>query len=490
MLTLFQKNMQSWSQHLTFKPCNAQAFKTAKAFIAGLVFVQSSCLLAQSPSNQPQQTLTLQDTIEIALSNDEWLTKSELTQSRLNVLSEGADAMPDPTFSLGLLNFPTNGFAINQEPMTQIKVGASQMFPRGDSLSLQEKKFTLIANEQPYLREERRLKLTQQTTHLWLDAFEASASYQLVNEARPLFDKLGDIVSASYASSAGKANQQDIIRAELELVRLNDRLISLDTKKRVALSTLSKFLLSTSNNVKYSTYIYQSKMPPHLDKVDASTIEKLMILDRHDEQGLYEFIETHPLIDATEQRVRASNVDIELAEQAYKPQYAVNASYALRDDAPNGQSRADFISIGASVSVPLFSKKRQDANLAGAKLMTEAIRTEKLLIMRELMSGLSSAYQQYTGLSERFAIYRDTIVPQMKHQSAAALNAYTNDIGDFAEVVRAKIAELDAQIMLLNIDVSKRKALSNIDYFSPIRSNTYSSAKALLQTGNKDNTHD
>jgi len=229
----------------------------------------------------------------ISKKHDEWLTKSELTQSRLNVLSEGADAMPDPTFSLGLLNFPTNGFAINQEPMTQIKVGASQMFPRGDSLSLQEKKFTLIANEQPYLREERRLKLTQQTTHLWLDAFEASASYQLVNEARPLFDKLGDIVSASYASSAGKANQQDIIRAELELVRLNDRLISLDTKKRVALSTLSQFLLSTSNNVKYSTYIYQSKMPSHLDKVDASTIEKLMILDRHDEQGLYEFIDTN-----------------------------------------------------------------------------------------------------------------------------------------------------------------------------------------------------
>jgi len=118
------------------------------------------------------------------------------------------------------------------------------------------------------------------------------------------------------------------------------------------------------------------------------------------------------------------------------------------------------------------------------------IRTEKLLIKRELMSGLSSAYQQYTGLSERFAIYRDTIVPQMKHQSAAALNAYTNDIGDFAEVVRAKIAELDAQIMLLNIDVSKRKALSNIDYFSPIRSNTYSSAKALLHTEKKDNTYD
>ncbi|CAI8181328.1 MAG: Uncharacterised protein [Glaciecola sp. HTCC2999] len=84
MFTLFQKNKQIWSQHHTFKPYKAQSYKTAKTFIAGLVFIQSSCLLAQSPSNQPQQTLTLQDTIEIALSNDEWLIKSELTRSRLN----------------------------------------------------------------------------------------------------------------------------------------------------------------------------------------------------------------------------------------------------------------------------------------------------------------------------------------------------------------------------------------------------------------------
>ncbi len=33
-------------------------------------------------------------------------------------------------------NFPTDSFNINQEPMTQLTVGVSQMFPRGDSLAL------------------------------------------------------------------------------------------------------------------------------------------------------------------------------------------------------------------------------------------------------------------------------------------------------------------------------------------------------------------
>lgn len=473
-------------QKLMFNAMHLTQCKKPAVLLAGLLVVQSSFLSAQSSIDEMQNELTLQKAIKIALNNDDWLIKSELTQSRFEVLSEGASALPDPTFSLGLLNLPTNSFAIDQEPMTQLKVGATQMFPRGDSLALQEKKLALKAKEQPHLRDDRRLKVTRQITHLWLDAFETSASYQLVNAARPLFDKLGDIVSASYASSTGRVNQQDIIRAELELVRLNDRLVSLDAKKRVALSMLSKFLFSTTNTDKHNSSNNQTAMPKRLPNIEGSRIEALATINRASEQALYQFIASHPLIDATQQRIQVSKTDIELAEQAFKPQYSVNASYALRDDGQNGESRSDFISVGASVSVPLFSKNRQDANLAGAKLMTEAILTEKRLIMRELMSGLSSAYQDYLGLSERIDIYQDKILPQMKQQSDAALNAYTNDTGEFSEVVRAKIAELDSQLTLLNIEVSKHKALSNIDYFSPAHENTHTA----LDTSNKDNTYD
>ncbi len=486
MHLFFRKLKHLFLQKRIFSAMHVKLCNKRTVLLAGSLVVQSSLLSAQSSIDETQNELTLQKAIKIALNNDDWLIKSELTQTRFKVLSEGASALPDPTFSIGMLNMPTNSFAFDQEPMTQLKVGATQMFPRGDSLALEEKKLALKATEQPHLRDDRRLKVTRQITHFWLDAYEASASYQLVNDARPLFDKLGDIVSASYASSMGKANQQDIIRAELELIRLNDRLVSLDSRKRVALSTLSKFLFSTNNEVKRNSYNNQTSLPKRLPNIDESRIDTMATINRYDEQMLYQFIATHPLIDATQQRILAAKTDIELAKQAFKPQYSVNASYALRDDAQNGESRSDFISVGASVSVPLFSKTRQDANLAGAKLMTEAIRTEKRLIVRELMSGLSSAYQDYLGLSERFDIYQRTILPQMKQQSEAALNAYTNDTGDFAEVVRAKIAELDSQLTLLNIEVSKRKALSNIDYFSATHENTHT----VFDTSNKDNIHD
>ena len=50
-----------------------------------------------------------------------------------------AGTLPDPTLMLGLMNLPTNGYAFDQEGMTQFKVSLSQKFSRGDSLSLKQK---------------------------------------------------------------------------------------------------------------------------------------------------------------------------------------------------------------------------------------------------------------------------------------------------------------------------------------------------------------
>ena len=420
------------------------------------------------PSGQPTY-LSLESAIAQAQNNDDWLQKSRLMESRFESLSKGASALPDPTISIGLLNFPTNGFAFDQEPMTQLKLSASQIFPRGDTLALKEQRHKKMASEQPYLRENRRQLIALQTSILWLQAFQASANYKLVSDTQPLFDKLGDIVAAGYASSAGNAKQRDIIRAELELVKLNDRLISLGTQKQIATAELSQFLYNAYASAT-SNYFMQSDIPSiqFPERMPELTPNQNQRLQRIAGTSPYEFnqlVSQHPLIVASEHRVRTSAVDIDIAKQDYKPQYGVTASYAMRDDTPQGQSRADFFSVGVSVSLPLFSSSAQDAQVSAAKLHTEAIRTEKLLLIKELMANLQSAYAEYYGLRERAQVYQQQILPKVQQQAQATLNAYTNDTGDFAEVVRAKIDELDTQITLLNINVKQRVALYKMDYY-------------------------
>ncbi len=418
--------------------------------------------------------LTLLKAINIAQQNDDWLLKSEFIENGLNALSDGATALPDPVVSLSILNLPTNGFAFNQEQMTQLKVGASQQFARGNTLELQQQKHKITAKEQPFLRQDRKAKVALNAELLWLDAYYAQSSYVLVEDTRPLFDKLEEIVSANYASSVGNAGQQDIIRAELELIRLQDRLVALATQKNVALRKLSLYLFSGDTPVSSGSLTTGNiVLPNQLNEISKSDMKRLSLSSAQDDNQLYQLLLQHSLALATEQRVKALEVDTQIAKEGLKPQYAINASYALRDNAPDGQSRADFLSVGMNMSMPLFSSAKQDANISSSVQMTEAIKTEKLLLVRELLAAVKSAYAEYKGMSERLSIYQTRIIPQMQRHSDATLTAYTNDNGDFAEVVRAKIAELDAQLTLLKLEVAKHKAIATIRYYLPLEIVSY-----------------
>jgi len=418
-----------------------------------------------------ERLLTREKTIKIAQQNDDWVLKSKSIEHGLYALSYGATTLPDPTVSLNLLNLPSNGFAFNQEPMTQLKLGVSQQLSRGNTLNLQQKKYEVSAQEQPFLRSDRKQKIALNAELLWLDAYQAQSSFLLIEYTRPLFNKLSDIVSARYSSSVSSASQQDITRAELELMRLQERLINQSTQKQVALKKLSQYLFSSRSPAYFNNLLTPTVTLPTQLHITDKNHKKLSLLHSQNSVQLYHYLSQHSLVLAIEQRIKAFEIDTQIAKESKKPQYAINASYAFRDNDPSGKSRSDFFSVGVSMSMPLFSSAKQDAQVASSIHIAEAIKTEKQLLIRELLAAVESAYTDYLGLSERLEIYEKQIIPQMKQHSNVILNAYTNDTGDFTEVVRAKIAELDAQLTLLKLKVAKHRTMATINYYLPLNKN-------------------
>ena len=95
----------------------------------------------------------------------------------------------------------------------------------------------------------------------------------------------------------------------------------------------------------------------------------------------------------------------------------------------------------------------------------EAIRTEKWLLLRKLAAGMATARVQLQRLESRQALYAEQLLPQIREQADASLSAYTNDDGDFSEVVRARIAQLNTEIESLAIDVERQKTIAKLNYF-------------------------
>ncbi|WP_333972305.1 TolC family protein [Alteromonas mediterranea] len=413
------------------------------------------------------EKLTLKRAVEIAVENDPWLVGSAHRERATLSSSVVASSLPDPVVNIGLANVPTDGFAFDQEPMTQLKVGVSQMFPRGDSLAIRSRQLREQAAEHPLMRADRVAKARVQVSNLWLEIYRAQQSVKLIDEDKALFEQLSDIAKANYSTAFGRVNQQDIVRAKLELTRLEDRLTKLRALEERATGKLLEWLVRDQNYPSQSGFDAFSRLTlPHaLPEIKNMGQNMRTILERRDQQSLAMVLNQHPLILSIEQRIRASQTGIDLAKEKYKPQWGVNASYAYRDDTPDGTSRADFLSMGVSFDVPLFTENRQDQEVSAAVSLSEAIKTDKRLVLREMMSYIQSLYAENERLMERQALYELELLEQMQEQAEASLNAYTNDEGDFAEVVRARIADLNARIDALDISVDLVKTKIQLNYY-------------------------
>ena len=419
---------------------------------------QSSPNLNESDIKAP---LLLSDAIDTALHNDPWLAGNLQQQKALEAKAIASATLPDPKISLGLANLATDSLEFKQENMSQLKLGASQMLPRGNSQSLKKKKLTQLSQALPHQRHNRRAQLSLQVHQSWLDTYKAQESLALIVENRPLFEQLIDIAQSKYTSTVGKTRQQDVVRAQLELTRLDDRAAQLRQQQEAGFAKLSQwindeesFALHSHKKAKAKAFThYLDRRLPKLDPPGISTIDTSTVLL------------THPAVLALDKHINASQTDISLAEQHYKPQLGFYAAYGYRGDAPNGMERTNFFSVGLGFDLPLFTGKRQDQEVKAAAANVASIKTSKWLLLRKLYAGFEAADTQLLRLNERQHLYKTRLLPQMHEQSEASLNAYTNDVGDFAEVMRSRIAELNAHIDHLSINVDKQKATAKLNYF-------------------------
>ncbi len=414
---------------------------------------------SQESTGGGSHPLTLQFALSTAIANDPWLLGSQHKQDALDSLSVAAGTLPDPRVSLGFANIPTDSFDFDQEAMSQFKVGVTQMFPRGDSRELQQKQIAILSKKYPYERQNRVARLTATVSGLWLDTYRSIATTALIESNRELFEQLVDVATMSYSAAVGRSRQQDVIRAQLELTRIEDRLLVLQQQYEMDSQRLGEWLALRPQDNGGKLNLAQ-ELPTLALRGDGAS-------SRADSMGpgMEERLLRHPAILALEQQIKSASTGVSLARQKYKPEWGVTASYGYRDDDPLHGDRADFFSLGVSFDLPVFTANRQDRQVRSAVSKAEAIRTEKWLLLRKLAAGMATARAQLLRLESRQALYAEQLLPQIREQADASLSAYTNDDGDFAEVVRARIAQLNTEMESLAIDVERQKTIAKLNYF-------------------------
>lgn len=393
--------------------------------------------------------LTLAEAERLALTSEPGQLALTARAAALNERAIVAGELPDPMLRVGLNNFPLESGGFSTEGMTQFMVGYRQSFPAGKTRAYSSEQFGQLAesmNENAATRGRNVRTATQKT---WLELYFLDQSEALILESRPFFADLAEITRSLY--SVGRKNQQDVLRAELELSRLDDRLIDIDRRRAQTRAALAEWIGADAMRPIATNM-------PRWDNIPALT-------DLH--QGLAQ----HPTLLSAEAQVGASEAGVKVADERSKPNWALDIGYGYREGVlPNGEPRSDLVTVGVTVGLPFFNKKSVDSSLSAALQERSAVRSSKVRLERELSRQLEAEHAQWSELTRRLKLYDDQILTQARDQADAALLAYQSDAGDFADVMRASVGYLNTRIEHLRLSVDRAQAyamLANLGGLTP-----------------------
>ena len=390
-----------------------------------------------------QADIDINEAIRLALTDDPVIAAS---QARAQAFSDNAVAdgqLPDPRLRTGIYNLPLDNFEFDREPTTQFRLGLVQEFPRGDTLKLRQKKSEWMANAEVASTEAAQRMLVRDVRRNFLELYYQVQAEQVINETRDLFAQLVDITQAHYAT--GRVSQQDVLRASLELSRLDDRTTRILNEADKSRAALTKWMGDAASLPLENNFPGLPALP---SKNEIETA-----------------LPQHPIIRTETAKIEASNQKIRIAREQFKPGWSAGLEYRKRfGDDPNGDNRADMMAAMVTVELPWFTQNRQDKRLSASIEQTKSVQLERDDKLRELLQMLNTDYANWQRLGERVALYESQLLHESTANAQASLNAYRSGVTEFTTLMRARITDLDVRLDDLRVRVDRAKAQANLLY--------------------------
>lgn len=438
------------------RPCSAST-----VFI--VFFVLTSFLLFIKPAKA--QPLSLEQALQLAIQHDPLLKGNAHRKDRFNAEAEASSYWANPQVSASVQNLPTDGFAFDQEPMTQFKVGLKQQLPRGDENLYSQQKYQVMADQMSVESQARKAWLKREVTLTWLNWVYAARRLGLLDKEKLLLTQLLDFTESRYSQGVGAAAQQDILQVRLALLSLDDKYVQAYQQKNEARSALSKWFGAPLDDSVSAPLAQSTQDAIEVDAIlNDSNLSLSSFLTVIDSSEPFSILQHHPEATLLKIQTQIEAQNLNIAREQTKSQWAFEASYGYRQDAQNGASRADFVSLGVQVDLPFFNKSRQDASIAAAASKMSASETDFRLKVNELAANAEVLKSRLSALSERKALYETALIGETQQLSEAELTAYTTDTGDISDVVNANLKQVQVQDDLLKIDIERARTLASLAY--------------------------
>ena len=379
-----------------------------------------SALLAAAPSAaQSPPAPAGDDPILAKLVEESVAARPELREAQALARAERervpqAGALPDPVVTLGVQNDGFDGLKIGEMESSYYLLMVSQGVPWPGKLWLRTDLARLAAEQADAGLARVRLTTEADVRRAYLDLLLIRDRLALLAELEGIWQKSAGIARARYES--GEGAQSDVLRAQLELNRLQQRRWALQSDERVTVQGLNRLRAHPLDEpIPTSAHVVDLPLPAVVDEA----------------KGWADAAERSPELRQARIATSAAETGVSLARRGLLPDLAVSAGIMPRGGLdPMWQA-------GVSFTVPVWAWRKQGRAVAESSARAVAGQASAAAIEQQLQLRLQERRSALAALLETVRLYRDGLLVQSQATSESTLAQYRVGRVTFASVLDA-----------------------------------------------------
>jgi len=388
---------------------------------------------------EPPQTSSLQALVREVLERNQEIEAARRTVEARRARIPQARAWPDPkvSFSYGGNALPPLTL-MRGDPSSQRQIMAEQEIPYPGKTRLRSQIAIQEASAEELNYEATWRRVIAAAKQAYFDLYLADQSLSTVRKDRDLLDKFEKVAEVRY--SVGKAAQQDVYKAQVELSRLNERQTMLEQAQR----TLAAQLNSLRNLPVDTPVGAPVELRPSTSSQSLEDLENAA-------QANY------PVLKGQRTVLEASRLGVNLVKRNLRPDFSVGYAYMQRSALP------DMKGITFSISLPVYHRIKQDQAIAEAAANLESSRRMVDNELTLLRYRVKQEYLTVQTTDSLLALYSRGIVPQSSLALESSLASYESGTADFLSVLTNFTTVLDYELSYHQQLAEHEKALARLE---------------------------
>ena len=388
-----------------------------------LLLAGCACLsvFRPAPAAAAVPELSLADAVRLAADASAAVAARESAVVAADADRGRAGALPDPMLALGIDNLPVTGgqaLDLGAEDMTMQRIGLRQEFLSAAKRAARRAVADRRVEEARVVATAERLAVQRAAALAWINAWSARRLHDALLAQREQARLAATLARARAAQGGPLAAALAAQAAELQL---EDAVIQAIGDEDAARAMLARWVPAAGTRPLVGAPDL-SRLPVPAEQLRA----------RLDEIG--------PLL-ASQARVETAAAEVDAARAEKRPDWSVMAAYGHR-----GQDRSDMVSIEVGVSLPLFSRYRQDLGISARQADYEQALALREDARRDARGRLEAQLARWQTLHRLMAVYEQQRLPLARDRSATALAAYRAG-GELEPWLQARADELDLERM-------------------------------------------